>query len=475
MALAIFLIPIVSAQIIINEVMPNPIDDCSDCTEWVEIYNNESPTNISLWILNAGGKNITLNGFIEDYIIVTKNKTKFLQIWQINDSKIIQGTTSLNNDGDEVILYNNNLSIMDNVAYPPINENKTYSKLLNLSWSICGPTPSMQNNCSQSQEQEQNQSNQTNPTISINYPYEVLNNGTEFEATLNLSNFEPASYDLKIEIKNGTSNIGRIFTGEEWQSTFYWIYNAFSLSSSDFLHIARLKIDPEKSFSGVASIQAKVRKTNTSEIFESSSLNLIILPSAPMQEDEEQENETDIQENESQHDYEYFITNIPEIITENNTNFTISIRIKNNQNESKTFELWSYVYRANKCYSQDREANKKEMIVNAKAENSTELYNQLNLSEIKENGDYKLKVKILRTEIKTPKEFTYNRTINISGIKSFKSFNDENEEISSESHSNNSNVIEYLSKSEKIKKSSAYIFLAVCIAIAAYIAIKKKL
>jgi len=187
------------------------------------------------------------------------------------------------------------------------------------------------------------------------------------------------------------------------------------------------------------------------------------MPNQSSNETEESENE----DNGTKTNYEYIITEVPEIINESNLNFTINIMIKNNVNESKIFDVWSYIYRANKCYSQDREENKKTLSVNAKGEISTELYNYLNVSEIKENGDYKFKVKILRTEIKTPKEFTYNITISLSNINSAIENNaNEKEEFLNNQSIKSSET--YISEGEKIKNLAPYLFAVVCLMVIIY-------
>jgi len=183
-------------------------------------------------------------------------------------------------------------------------------------------------------------------------------------------------------------------------------------------------------------------------------------------------------------DYEYEITNVPETIDNNNLNFTIHIKIRNNRNESKIFDTWSYIYRGSKCYSQDREENKKTIIVSPASENSTELENQLNLDEIKENNNtYKFKVKILRTEIKTPKEFTYNLTINITVNVTLDSAMTSNNTLttktltteSKEEFLNGSAISEYKSKGEIAKGFAPYIFAVICMMTAVYIAVKKRI
>jgi hypothetical protein len=148
--LLILLLASPSQALLINEIMPNPIDDCKDCTEWVELYSNQSWENLTL---DAGGKTTSFD-VNSTFLVITENKTKFLKYWYVNESLVIEGDLSLNNNGDYIILYQNN-RFLENLTYPKIDENKTYSKILNGTWIICLiPTPGKANNCSSKSFQE---------------------------------------------------------------------------------------------------------------------------------------------------------------------------------------------------------------------------------------------------------------------------------------------------------------------------------
>gem|GEM_PF-3516600 len=105
----------------------------------------------------------------------------------------------------------------------------------------------------------------------------------------------------------------------------------------------------------------------------------------------------------------YNITLPDEIISEEE--FEVKIEIDNNQNKSQGFEVWSYVYRSSKCYScyweKTRESNKQTVNLDARSLEIIKLKDKVNASE----GEYNLKVKILKDGFLTPKEFTYSVTV----------------------------------------------------------------
>ncbi|HDD46298.1 MAG TPA: hypothetical protein ENG42_02395, partial [Candidatus Aenigmarchaeota archaeon] len=108
MHVIVFLVVIPQAALaypIITEIMPNPDDDCMDCSEWVEILS-ESHTNITL---TTCGKvvNVSLN---KGYNVITRNRDKFISIWNIS-SNIIEAPILLKNSGCEVQLLVNSTHI----------------------------------------------------------------------------------------------------------------------------------------------------------------------------------------------------------------------------------------------------------------------------------------------------------------------------------------------------------------------------
>jgi hypothetical protein len=136
--------------------MPNPDDECNDCTEWVEVYSSTS-TNLSGWKFSTNDTNkfLIFDRFIDDYLIITKNNESFLSLWpEVNNSKVIHWSgMSLNNKGDKI-----NLSGIsgefDEMNYSSSNENKSWS-FFNNEWQICStPTPGQVNSCPQEPEPE---------------------------------------------------------------------------------------------------------------------------------------------------------------------------------------------------------------------------------------------------------------------------------------------------------------------------------
>jgi len=83
--------------------------------------------------------------------------------------------------------------------------------------------------------------------------------------------------------------------------------------------------------------------------------------------------------------------------------FTVKVKIKNQDDEAHSFDVWSYVYRGSKSYSGAREENKITSEIGPGKEKTLSL--KSNVQEGK-NGIYKVKVKIRKDEQKTTNDFT---------------------------------------------------------------------
>ena len=93
--LFLLIIPIVSAEVVINEIMYNP-KGSDEGHEWVEIYSNGA-VNLSGWKFYEGGTNHTLtliNGswIIDDYVIIVDNWSAFLEDYPNYDGNLIDAT-----------------------------------------------------------------------------------------------------------------------------------------------------------------------------------------------------------------------------------------------------------------------------------------------------------------------------------------------------------------------------------------------
>ncbi|MBW2971428.1 hypothetical protein KY359_00180 [Candidatus Woesearchaeota archaeon] len=82
--------------------------------------------------------------------------------------------------------------------------------------------------------------------------------------------------------------------------------------------------------------------------------------------------------------------------------FTTRIVISNPTEENIEFDVWSYVYRSSVCYSGEREQNRKTINVPEFSNVTFDLEN----TAIAPAGDYNLKIKLLRSDRKTPVELT---------------------------------------------------------------------
>ncbi len=154
--------------------------------------------------------------------------------------------------------------------------------------------------------------------------------------------------------------------------------------------------------------------------------------------------------------------------------FSIKVLIENNNNNRHEFEIWSYIYRGNRCYSESREHNKRAIKIDAHESMIVELKDIV--VEAKD-GDYNIKVKLKQDNLKTEKEIREEITINnrkelfqeeekqeniqlLEQLDSEININQiEIEEYKEEITEFNYDVFDYESSSEKSKKLIKYFIL----------------
>lgn len=259
--------------------MPNPT---SPYDEWIEIYNPENLNlNLSEWQVkvNTSSYSFTCNNVPGCFLIT--NATYLLivgkkaNISQITNESIIYYNASdvsnyfLPNDGRPLFLYDGSV-LIDNVTYPSFSSDQGKSwALCNGTWNKTLPTPGLPNNCSQQQF------NESSPLISLQFPLQVYNNKTNFTITINLLNFSSGYYDLKIDIKNGSKYLNRVWYSNEWSSKNDWLENFVFINSENFTLTAINIIDTDDFFTGNATLQFKLR--NSTKEFKSEIFNITIL------------------------------------------------------------------------------------------------------------------------------------------------------------------------------------------------------
>ncbi len=107
----------------LNEFMPDPIDTCMDCTEWIELEINQTPVNLTI---DAGGENSTFTVHFPGIVVITENSSIFSESWIVDPSNLLTGKMSLNNGGDCLYVYNET-SLLDQACYNSAKSNVSFS------------------------------------------------------------------------------------------------------------------------------------------------------------------------------------------------------------------------------------------------------------------------------------------------------------------------------------------------------------
>lgn len=174
------------ADVVINEIFPNPIGTITDesLNEWIEIYNNRSNSiDVSGWMIGDNKDNDTLEGGMYGgsgtiipaygYAIITDDMTRVYNNFNVSASAIklyVDDSAignKLGNSGDAIYLYNQTNDLIDSVTYTQVDEGKSFS-LINGSWHELNPSPGYSNN--------------ETYTTGCDWKIEILLNDTEFDS-----------------------------------------------------------------------------------------------------------------------------------------------------------------------------------------------------------------------------------------------------------------------------------------------------
>jgi hypothetical protein len=129
----------VSANIEITEIIPNPIGN--DDEEWVELYNNGNEViNITGYVLKDNNDGHRLPITLDKTNSLNIKSYEYLVIHRNGDSDF-----SLNNrDGDQVRLFSENGTLLDQMEYFGSTEGRSWSKI-DGEWVETDPTPGEEN------------------------------------------------------------------------------------------------------------------------------------------------------------------------------------------------------------------------------------------------------------------------------------------------------------------------------------------
>ncbi|MBW2999410.1 lamin tail domain-containing protein [Candidatus Woesearchaeota archaeon] len=492
----------VSALMFVNEIMYNPEGNDNN-KEFIEIYSDE---NISLenYTFSDSESNDTLQ------LIKRHNSSYYLIVEEgfnctgINASVYSAGTTignNLNNDGDTILLYDLNLTLILNVSYSGglANGNGKSLEFFNNSWLeslIEGGTPGRENSVltNISNNTVYNETNttgnfSTNNTNSTDIDINATVNETNTTNTTTENNCN-ASIDIltgkelyqsgeQIKFKFNLSNNSQEFIIE------YWVEDLFGEILKNKRNTTNLN---EKSYTPkineadkVILIRANLFVDCSNDSF-SASKQLVVKNNNPTQNNAPEDEEEEPRKKSSGGGYvpkyiSYELINF----TENKTigkEFSTLVKINNPFDEEHLFTVWSYVYRSSKCYSGDREQNKKTISL---TKNST-IVELKNIVLNANSGQYKLKVKIKKDSQKTNYEITgdinlveeVKTQINTSNhtnsssveIKSQTNISNEIIKIAKEELNSSNSTDVYQSKDSRIRNAIIYFVLGLFVIIA---------
>jgi len=117
----------VFASIYINEIVPNPTDDCLDCTEWLELYNDgDESVDMANWTLeDSKGKLLTVEPNCTSAGTTSISARGFLVV---NAHGCNNTQFKLRNSADTVQLFDKNSTIISEVSYSDFDSSSSYDK-----------------------------------------------------------------------------------------------------------------------------------------------------------------------------------------------------------------------------------------------------------------------------------------------------------------------------------------------------------
>lgn len=417
---------IVDATPFISEIMYDSIGEDNN-KEYVEIYGTDNLSNTTFYDLTSSDK-LNLLQYVNNSNISLIVEEGF-NYTGLNCSIYTTGATigdNLNNNYDNITLeiYNSDSNITINAFY-----NASYYSFANGN----GGSIEYRNNSFFDIETP----NPCNYVFFINETDNNINNTddintteNETDSTSNNTSIIPCLPTLLIRIKDNKT----IFqTGESIKfynivenitdnfSIEYWIEDMKGNILKSKINTTNLQ---EKSYTPPSSLGEKVMIiknrliTNcTNESF--SSFIIVIFNgtnqncSSPSQnstsdEDSIEENNEDYKQKSCSLNGEELEILKPNII--DSESFDVVVKVTNDKITPLSYDIWSYLYRGSKSYSGDRERNKKKINLNACSSKVFYLNNEI---EDAENGEYKIKVKLLKEGRKTPIEKSRDVVVNI--------------------------------------------------------------
>jgi hypothetical protein len=295
-SLLVLLLVSLASGVRVNEIMADPARCPDTDCEYIEIYT-DSPINLTNWIINTTNQDTDFSFYLEDYLIITANKEKFISNFSVDEEKIIEWAgISLLNNGESVFLFDNSSVLIDDFTYSFSNSGISW-QFCSDSWMENEPTPGSENNCTTPQN------NSTPPQtasidLELDWKEEEIVNGNEFEIDVDAYNLESKDYDLRVYItfRRNDTLISEIYheDDERWRSGNNYVTEVFSgPGNKSETFSLRIKEEHEY-FYGDIKIVTKIRETDTRSVKHSVTAHGELLEEEPVDDDDDDDNTDDV-------------------------------------------------------------------------------------------------------------------------------------------------------------------------------------
>ena len=368
------------SKLSINEFLPDPEGDDGASMpygEWVELYNSADYSidmeGLMLYDDNdAHELYITSTNTINSTII---NANSYLVVY-----KNSEGDFSLNNEGfEKVRLYDKENNLIEEISYSDSTEGSSYAKVNGI-WQHTKPTPN---------ENNANYSNVKDSYLNIENIYDLGSNdkaefGQSIRIRLQVYKGDTAKDSIALWIEDDKNNK----LSKQSKTNVYTRYTNYTLT----LPIQIMPNCDESFEDNSYIIHAEgLDVSDTAGIYiEGITKDLC--------------EEIEVEKNESKSKFEYELIDAPDTI-KTGEDFSVKVRLANNDDEIHKVDIWSYVFRGNKCYSciEERDENKKMITLPKKDSVEVKLKNKVDKAE---PGDYKLKIALIKDGQKTIHDIT---------------------------------------------------------------------
>ncbi len=397
----------------INEVFFDPTGNDNN-REFIEIFSEEF-VNLSGWIIADSEANDTLiqvqhhSKENEQYALIVEEGFNYSDS---NASVYSAGATignNLNNNGDEIRLYDPDGTLVANMSYNTTDmsytttlngtsleyHNGTYRESL-----VPEGTPNRRNSREDTIENDGGELDKTNETEGTQQEKQETGQETQ-QMPQEPEEQETCNYLLTVETSKeliqNKEQLQYSFTTIPAAEYMYWIEDL----EGNMVRKERTTSSPgQKSFTPSISEKEKIfrikaQATTENCYFSAEKIIAVTNPFAEEKKTPEPTKKQNTPEKEQQkkvkQPIEYTLATVPEKLTLVNNTATLAffLDITNNE-EPHQFEVWSYVFRGPKSYSGDREKNKQLRAIDAGRTARTPLTNAINATP----GEYVLKVKI---------------------------------------------------------------------------------